>query len=372
MKIKNKIFLLFLVPLFLNATDITNSDLMIDYATALKLYKQKKYKSAFPKILQEAKKGNKEAAYLIAYMYENGLGVKKDIKKALFWYKKTAEEYSYIVKNSKKDREIVQYERALQFAYSKIDTSEPDVKKEVEKIVKRDYGILPYHSNYFLPVAYSPTKKETEIEFQISLQKLLRYNLLGFNEYITFAYTQTSFWRAYAHSAPFRETNYIPELFITVPTPNDIDRLSKLKAVQFSIRHHSNGQGGDKSRSWNRLVLTTFWQWKNIFLKMEGWYRIPERKEDDDNPHIVKYYGHGQIVIKYLYKNDLYGIKIRNNLRIKENKGAIEFDYFTPIHNSETTYWFFKFFSGYGESLIDYDKSITRISFGIAFYRDIF
>ena len=368
--IKNKIFLLLFFALSLTAANISESNLTIDYTTALKLYKQKKYKSSYPKILQEAKKGNKEAAYLIAYMYENGFGVKKNIKKAFYWYKKAANEYSYIVRNELK--ESTQYEKALQFAYSKVDTSKPNVKKEIEKIVKRDYGILPYHSNYFLPIAYSPTKKETEIEFQISLQKLLSYNLFGFNEYISFAYTQVSFWRAYAYSAPFRETNYIPELFITVPTPNKIDHLSKLKAVQFSIRHHSNGQGGEKSRSWNRLVLATFWQWKNLFLKVEGWYRIPENEDNDDNPDITKYYGYGQIVIKYLYKNDLYGIKLRNNLRIKENKGAVEFDYFTPIYNSETIYWFFKFFSGYGESLIDYDKSVTRISIGVAFYRDLF
>jgi len=370
---KNKIFLLlFFVPLFLNATDITNSDLTIDYATALKLYKQKKYKSAYPKILQEAKKGNKEAEYLIAHMYEQGLGVKKDLKKAFYWYKKAADEYSYIVKKKSSSKETVQYERALQFAYSKVDVSNPDVKKEAEKILKKDFGILPFHSNYFIPVAYSPTKDDTEIEFQISLQKLLSYDLLGFNEYISFAYTQTSFWRAYAHSAPFRETNYIPELFITLPTPNNIDRLSKLKAVQFGIRHHSNGQGGDKSRSWNRLVLTTLWQWKNLFLKVEGWYRIPESEDDDDNPDITKYYGYGKIEINYLYKNDLFSLKFRNNLRTKNNKGSVEFDYFTPVQNFETTYWFFKFFNGYGESLIDYNKNVTRIGAGIAFYRDIF
>jgi len=368
---KNKFFLLFFISTILNANNIKKSDFTIDYATALKLYKQNKYKEAFPEILHEAKKGNKEAQYLIAHIYENGCGVKKDIKKAFYWYKKAANEYSYIVKKTENREDSVQYDKALQFAYSKIDTTSSEVKKEVEKLVKKDFGILPFHSNYVLPVSYSPTEKETDIEFQISIQKLLSYNFLGFNEYFSFGYTQKSFWNAYAYSSPFRETNYIPEFFVTLPTPGKIDNSSNLKAIQFGIRHHSNGQGGERSRSWNRLVLTTLWQWENLFLKAEAWYRIPENEEDDDNPDIYKYYGYGKIKLKYLYNNDLYTLNLRNNLRSK-NKGSIEFNYFTPVYNSETTYWFFKLFNGYGESLIDYDKSITRIGAGIAFYRDIF
>ncbi len=303
------------------------------------LFIQKLFHIGFERsLLKEAKKGNKEAQYLVAYMYENGFGVEKDIKKSFYWYKKAASGFSYIVKKDIKNKDIVQYQRALQFAYSKVDTTRPEIKKEVEKIIKKNFGILPYRSNYILPASYSPTKDDTEIEFQISFQKILSYDLLGFNEYFSFGYTQLSFWRAYAHSAPFRETNYTPEIFLTLPTSSNIDKKSNLKAVQFGIRHHSNGQGGEKSRSWNRLFLASLWQWKNLFLKAQVWYRIPESEEDDDNPDIEKYYGYGDIEIKYLYKDNLFALKFRNNLRTKNNKGSTELNYFKPVYNFETTH----------------------------------
>ena len=63
---------------------------------------------------------------------------------------------------------------------------------------------------------------------------------------------------------------------------------------------------------------------------------------------------------------------LRNNFKLDSNKGAIELDWSAPLHYSQNTYWYAKVFNGYGESLIDYDRSLTKISFGFAFYRSLF
>ncbi len=368
---------------------------ILNYHDGLKYYHDNQYKKAYPIILKEAKRGNKEAQYLLGNIFENGYGVDKDASKSMFWYKKSASKYSYILSNDiNVTDDIQQTQEGLQFAFSKLDLSSSNVKSEMKKIADKDFGILPYHTNYLLPFSYSSSKytnqsldydSKMEIEFQLSIQKIITYDLFGLNEYISAGYTQQVWWQAYSDSAPFRETNYTPEIFITLPTPYNIDKKSNLKAVQFGFRHQSNGQSGYRSRSWNRVFLASFWQWDNLFLKAQAWYRIPENKKSeafyngtdpnakgDDNPNIENYLGYGDIEIKYLYKNSLIALKLRNNLKTNNNKGSIQLNYSIPVNNFKTTYWYFKAFNGYGESLIDYDRSVSKVGFGFAFYRNIF
>ncbi len=405
-----KIFsFIFLLTSFLLSSDLT------DYTNGLEYYKTQQYEKAYPIILQEAEKGNKEAQYLLATFYENGYGVEKDLSQSMFWYKKASSTYAYIANIQKDDNnsseeapkivevqsEDTEDQQGLQFIFSKMDLSSPNVKDEVGKIVNKDFGILPYHSNYILPISYSFNRynkeystvensqetygSNTEVEFQLSLQKNLSYNLFGFNEYISLGYTQHVWWQLYTDSAPFRETNYMPEVFMIVPTSYEIDKLNNLKAVKFGYRHQSNGQDGYRSRSWDRLFLATYWQWDNLFLKAEGWYRIPEDRKGaefydgtnlnakgDDNPDIEDYLGYGDIDIKYLYGKHQFGLMVRNNLKSSNNKGAVQFDWSVPVNDSKNTYWYIKVFNGYGESLIDYDKSNTKISFGFSFFRSLF
>lgn len=394
------IYLTIVLSLYIMAND------MIDYTNGLNYYHKKQYEKAYPIILEEANKGNKEAQYLLANIFENGYGIKRDITRSLYWYKKSASNYEYIIKKEKKinhEMDTTSTQKGLQFAYSKLDLSSSNVKQEVNKLVDKNFGILPYHTNYLNPFSFSSSRynrhyetyshenlpsyydNNMEIEFQLSIQKILNYNLFGLNEYLSFGYTQQVWWQAYSDSAPFRETNYTPEIFITIPTPYEVDKNSNLKSIQFGYRHQSNGQEGYRSRSWNRLFLASFWQWDNLFLKAQTWYRIPEERKSeafyngtdanaqgDDNPDIEDYLGYGDIEFKYLYEKKQFGLKLRNNLKFEENKGSIALDYSAPFHLSKNTYWYAKFFNGYGESMIDYDRSVTKVSFGFSFYRSLF
>jgi phospholipase A1 len=92
-------------------------------------------------------------------------------------------------------------------------------------------------------------------------------------------------------------------------------------------------------------------------------------KAGDDNPDIEKYMGYGSIEAKYLYGQSEFGLLFRNNLRTSGNKGAIELNYSYPAFGSKNTFWYAKFFNGYGNSLIDYDQSVTNTSFGVSFSR---
>ena len=405
------------------------------YTQGIKYYESGEYDKAFPIVLEESKKGvNKAAQYRLAEMYEQGLGTKVDYKESMFWYKKAASKYAYVApalpkKVTKKDTEIdpsvseklssqIENDDTIkagnEFALSKMDTNTPETKSVLTSLLDGDFfGLTPYQTNYLLPLSwskdeprrvsatvpasemgeYSTYNENIEVVFQLSLKKQLSYNLFGWNEFITAAYTQKVWWQLYDESGPFRETNYQPEIFMTIPTTESLDESIGLKAVKLGFIHESNGQEGYRSRSWNRLYATGMWQWDNLFLSTRVWYHLEEdRKPDwyyeqdpsktpaeiqaesdgDDNPDITDYLGYGDIKLDYLYKEHQFGLLLRNNFDFDDNKGAVEFTYSYPFFDSPDSNWYFKAFNGYGESLIDYNQNITKVSFGFSFSDGIF
>lgn len=60
------------------------------YETGKKLYDKEKYVDAFAKLESAAEQGHIKAQYRIGRMYAKGKGVKKDNKKAVYWYEKAA------------------------------------------------------------------------------------------------------------------------------------------------------------------------------------------------------------------------------------------------------------------------------------------
>lgn len=103
------------------------------------------------------------------------------------------------------------------------------------------------------------------------------------------------------------------------------------------------------------------------------WYRIPEPKGEDDNPNIENYYGYGDLTLFYTYKKHTFELMVRNNLKFDEgNKGAAELNWTFPLPeflSTKNSYGLLQLYSGYGNNLIDYDREIHKIGFGIAFSR---
>jgi len=241
----------------------------------------------------------------------------------------------------------------------------------IEQILSSSFDLYPYKENYLLPFSYDSKKKDdrkqTEAKFQISVKKPITYDLLGLNETINFGYTQKSFWQLYSDSSPFRETNYQPEIYMLVPFNHK--EIPLLKAYKMGYLHESNGQS-THSRSWDRLYLEGYFQTQNLFFVPRVWLRIPENKADDDNPNIEEYLGYGDLSFLYAYKEQTIRVLLRNNLKFNDgNKGFVELNWSFPLFGSQSNFGFVQLSSGYGDSLIDYDKEINRISLGISLSR---
>ncbi|EAI4441601.1 MULTISPECIES: phospholipase A [Campylobacter] len=228
------------------------------------------------------------------------------------------------------------------------------------------FGISTHNLSYFMPVSYSFSKrdyKSTETKFQVSLKKTLFENLLGLNESYNIGYTQISWWQLYKHSAPFRETNYLPEFFINFPI-SGYGAFENLKDIRIGLLHESNGQNDPKSRSWNRIYLSNAWFFGDFMFIPRVWLRIPEKSSEDDNPDIEKYLGNFDINLAYTQDDYFINILWRNNLNFANNRGAVEISGAYKISNNGL-YIYTQYFNGYGESLIEYNKSSSRLSSGI-------
>jgi phospholipase A len=221
-------------------------------------------------------------------------------------------------------------------------------------------GLKYYEPIYMLfthDFSKKPDRKADELHFEFSFERPITYDALGFGEKISFAYAQNSWWQITQDSAPFRESNYRPELYVSAPVPF-ADEL-KIGAM-----HESNGKGGEESRSWNRLYAQSTWSADGFSITPRAWYAFWLDRTNED---IADYMGYGDLRASYTFGKQRLSALWRNNLHFDgSNRGAIELNYSFPIFNSGF-YGYLRYFNGYGESLADYKRSVNKIGIGLSF-----
>ncbi len=94
---------------------------------------------------------------------------------------------------------------------------------------------------------------------------------------------------------------------------------------------------------------------------MKPWIR--KISKSDDNPDIHEYLGYGELTGAYKWGNHTFALLLRNNLQRNDNRGAAQIDWSFPFR--EKLRWYFQYFTGYGESLLDYNASSDSVGVGI-------
>jgi phospholipase A1 len=249
--------------------------------------------------------------------------------------------------------------------------------RSARRLEHEPFAMRPYRPNYLLPIAYSeqigelslPSDPQTgldsvEVKFQLSLQFHLADNLLGSGGDLYAAYSQVSFWQAYNGEAsrPFRETNHEPEIGMSWLTDFRVLGFTN-RVLRVGLVHQSNGRSEPLSRSWNRVFGLFGLERGRFAVLVRPWWRIPETDGQDDNPDIDEYLGYGEVYLLYRWGRQTLGVMARNNLDTDENRGALQVDWSYPLTPKLKAYA--QYFNGYGESLIDYDRRVTRVGLGI-------
>ena len=253
------------------------------------------------------------------------------------------------------------------------------------------YGILTVREHnpmYLMPVWYnsspnyapsSPTRgaalqerfsdqKRIETKMQVSFKSKIAEDLFKSRADLWFGYTQKSDWQIYnqgRRSAPFRNTDYEPEIFITQPVKAQLPWGGRLRMLGVGFAHQSNGQSRPESRSWNKVYAMAGMEWGKLTVIPRVWMRLFDSSgKDNDNPDLTKYLGYGDVKLQYRL-NDKHNFSTTLRYNPKSGYGAAEAAYTFPIKGK--LQGVVRGFHGYGESLIDYNHKQSGIGFGLMF-----
>ena len=238
------------------------------------------------------------------------------------------------------------------------------------------YTVRPHRDNYLLVGNYSSASndkpyreftpagiksKHVELTYQLSVKMKLAEQLAGLPVDLWVAYTQQSFWQAYnrAASSPFRETNYQPEVMAVLPINKELAGLN-FRFFNVGMIHQSNGQTSTLSRSWNRVYGEVGVDRGNFALSARMWRRLDNAKSNNDNPDITDFLAHGDVQASYRNNGYEYSLMVRRNFA--KSHGAVQAGFSYPLATNLKGY--FQVFSGYGQSLIDYNYSQKSVGAG--------
>jgi phospholipase A1 len=249
---------------------------------------------------------------------------------------------------------------------------------ELDQNSKRGvFNFRPHRDTYLLLANYSNSTNEApfnevtpagidaqhvELAYQLSFKMKMMETIAGSPVDLWFGYTQQSFWQAYnrSESSPFRETNYQPEVMAIAPIGKRLGGVD-FRYAGLGFVHQSNGQSNTLSRSWNRVYGELGAEYGKLAVTARVWKRLDNSRSDNDNLDIADFMGHGDVRLVYRDGGSEYSLMARRNLHT--DHGALQLGWATPLRSNLKGY--VQFFSGYGQSLIDYNYS--QMSLGAGF-----
>ena len=221
--------------------------------------------------------------------------------------------------------------------------------------------------------------RRVENRIQLSVRTKIAQSLLTqghptLKDSVWFGYTQQSYWQLFTPqiSRPFRATDHEPEVMYVYPTTAELPFGWKWRYSGIGLVHQSNGQSNPLSRSWNRAYLMAGMELDNrINVRARLWKRISESADSDDNPGISNYVGRAEVAAFWnVDQNNAVIATLRHSLA-RADRGSLRLEWLqtvgTGLLGSKSNLRLHTaLFSGYGDSLIDYNRKRTVFSVGLS------
>ncbi|MBG9388662.1 phospholipase A [Caenimonas aquaedulcis] len=239
----------------------------------------------------------------------------------------------------------------------------------------------PTSANPLNNATTSQPYRTVETRIQLSLRTKLFEGLLAHDageeaprDSLWFGYTQQSYWQLFTPSIsrPFRSTDHEPELMYVYPLAQALGQGWTLRYGGLGLVHQSNGQSLPYSRSWNRAYLMAGMEHAGGFT-VQGrlWKRMHESAGSDDNPGISDYIGRGELTAAWnVNPNHAFIVTLRHPLN-GTNRGSARVEWLQrlPTRSPSTLgnlRLHTQLFTGYGDSLLDYNRHRTVFTVGFS------
>jgi len=274
------------------------------------------------------------------------------------------------IKYLENDSILKVYNEAMQdpniFKPKHLNITEDDALKMADKLP----SFAVYRDTYFVtgvPLNKEITSNSADAAFQISIRQRLTKSVLPFKTFAYLTYTQKSFWDIYAESSPFKDTNYNPGIGLG----KYIFYKNKLVGAAFAqIKHESNGRDGEDSRSWNYLSLSMKYYF-NARFNLAGEFWAPW-VDGENNKDLLDYRGLGFVSVNYISNKHKWWLSADINPR----KGFINMNTTLTaafrISERSNQYLFARFYQGFGEGLLEFNKYTMNVRVGICIKPDFY
>ena len=217
-----------------------------------------------------------------------------------------------------------------------------------------------------------------EMRIQVSARTKVAQGLLtgprsSGKDSLWFGYTQQSYWQLFngGISRPFRSTDHEPEVFYVYPTDAPLPWGGRWRYSGVGLVHQSNGESNPLSRSWNRWYVMTGAEWRSGWqLHLKAWKRVAESAENDDNPGIQDFVGRGEARLLWNVNDQhILGLTVRGTPGRGRGSGRLE--WLRTLGEGwnggkSNLRLHVQLFSGYGDSLLDYNYKRTALSVGLS------
>ncbi len=228
-----------------------------------------------------------------------------------------------------------------------------------------------YKDNYFIfgpSIGPRPTKENTNVKFQISIQQKLTRSTLPWGTYLYLYYTQKVFWNVLEESLPMTDLNFNPGIGLAKPLFMQDRYIGKLS---LQLEHESNGRDSIQSRSWNRITFgANIIVDNNLMIHGKIWIPIVDGENNED---ILDYCGIYQVGTEVM-TNDRrwkFGVTLVKRRGWKPNYNVIGEVSFRFSRKADWSL-FAQYYNGYGEGLLDYNKYHSQLRVGIVIRPKLF